>query len=121
MKTLITATAFALSTGIATAGGYTHSSDVMSGQSGVSLYQFTEGNPANYAGVATRGDAPQVVTRMTSLDQFNAGNPDHSASWGQASMGMNSGSQSPRLTSLEQFNRGNPDFGGQLHMHSIGG
>ena len=121
MKTLIAATAFALSTGIATAGGYTHDTDAMNGQSGVSLYQFTQGNPANYTGIATRSDAPSAATRRTSLDRFNEGNPDHSASWGQAKSGMNVDSQSPRLTSLEMFNRGNPDFGGQLHLHSIGG
>jgi hypothetical protein len=105
MKTMLTASLLALASTVVGAGpvyaGTTHSSLFTPEQS-------NPGNPTLTSGVAVRD--PQAPA-LTSLDQFEQGDPDAMVTAGYNYIGpaRHQGPPGPAVTSLDQFEQGDPD------------
>jgi hypothetical protein len=113
MKILISSSALVLASSLVTAGQ-------PDADRGVSLYQFTSGNPDGYQGTTASSGAPVA----SSLDEFNRGNPDFFVTQTLPTPRRDTGPDRPLMTSLDIFNRGNPDHhwmetsGHELDIHA---
>ena len=103
MKAILTASLLALASHVAVAG------PLYSGTTHSSLYTLGQSHPGNdkllYGGAVRDPRAPA----LTSLDQFEQGDPDEMVTAGYIGSAQHHGPPGSALTSLDQFEQGDPD------------
>lgn len=104
MKKILTASLFALASTVAAAG------PVYTGTTHSSLFSLNQSHPGNDKSMSVGAVRDPQEPALTSLDQFEQGDPDAVVTAGYNYTGpAHHGPPGPVVTSLAQFEQGDPD------------